>query len=121
LRGDLRVLLSFLAYAGAQSQDNADGAYAAAAERAPVDNLEPVLARDQLQLKDLDQALSRLAALKPRFRKGLVEACAAAIVHDQRIRPAEGELLRAVCDALDCPMPPLLPGQFKFMAGGMTD
>jgi Zn-dependent protease with chaperone function len=121
LRRDIRVLLSFLAYAGAQSQDNADGAYAAAAERAPVDNLEPVLARDQLQLKDLDQSLSRLAALKPRFRKGLVEACAAAIVHDQRIRPAEGELLRAVCDALDCPMPPLLPGQFKFMAGGMTD
>ena len=77
-----------------------------------------VLAKNELQLKRLDKALSRLAALKPRFRKGLVEACAEAIIHDRRIRPVEGELLRAVCDALDCPMPPLLPGQFRFMEDG---
>jgi hypothetical protein len=27
------------------------------------------------------------------------------------VNVAEAELLRAVCDMLDCPMPPLLPGQ----------
>ncbi len=115
LREDIRVLLSFLAYAGAQSQAIADANFAAAARRAPMDALDDILAKSELQLKRLDKALSRLAALKPRFRKGLVEACAAAITNDRRIRPVEGELLRAVCDALDCPMPPLLPGQFRFM------
>ncbi len=115
LRGDTRVLLSFLAYAGAGAQAAADAAFAAAARHAPMDGLERILAKNELQLKRLDQALTRLASLKPRFRKGLVEACAAAVTHDQRIRPVEGELLRAICDSLDCPMPPLLPGQFRFM------
>jgi hypothetical protein len=27
------------------------------------------------------------------------------------VTPDEGELMRAIADALGCPMPPLLPGQ----------
>jgi hypothetical protein len=41
----------------------------------------------------------------------LVDACAAAICADAAVDVAEAELLRAICDMLDCPMPPLLPGQ----------
>ncbi len=115
LRDDIQVLLSFLAYTGSGSETKANAAFQAAAQRSPVDALAPLLDKKELQLKRLDKALSRLSTLKPRFRKQLVEACAESIIHDQRIRPAEGELLRAICSALDCPMPPLLPGQFRFM------
>ena len=38
-------------------------------------------------------------------------AAAAAICADSEVRVEEAELLRGICDMLDCPMPPLLPGQ----------
>jgi hypothetical protein len=41
----------------------------------------------------------------------LVDASAAAICADAEVRVEEAELLRGICDMLDCPMPPLLPGQ----------
>jgi len=33
------------------------------------------------------------------------------VSHDDQVTLREGELLRAIADALDCPMPPFLPGQ----------
>ena len=36
---------------------------------------------------------------------------ASGLVADAAVSVEEAELLRAVCDMLDCPMPPLLPGQ----------
>ena len=41
-------------------------------------------------------------------KQRLLLACAHTVSHDNQIRPEEGELLRAVSDALGCPMPPLL-------------
>jgi hypothetical protein len=41
----------------------------------------------------------------------LIDACAASISADAEVSIGEAELLRAICDMLDCPMPPLLPGQ----------
>ena len=38
-----------------------------------------------------------------------LDACAGCIAADGRATVEEGELLRAVADSLDCPMPPLLP------------
>jgi uncharacterized tellurite resistance protein B-like protein len=38
----------------------------------------------------------------------LVKACAACVLADKKIEPIEAELLRAIADTLDCPMPPLL-------------
>ena len=47
----------------------------------------------------------------PKLRAKLVDACAACICADMSVSVEEGELLRAICDMLNCPMPPLLPGQ----------
>jgi hypothetical protein len=41
----------------------------------------------------------------------LLMACAACIAADRTVTQSEGEMLRAIADALGCPMPPLLPGQ----------
>ena len=38
----------------------------------------------------------------------LLKAMARCIEHDGRISASEAELMRAVADTLDCPMPPLL-------------
>ena len=51
-----------------------------------------------------------LALVVDKKRRNLVEACAATICADREVTVAEAELLRGICDMLDCPMPPLLPG-----------
>ena len=62
-------------------------------------------------LQKLNTALVELAQAAPKQRQRLVDACAACICADGKVRVGEAELLRAICDMLDCPMPPLLPGQ----------
>ena len=55
--------------------------------------------------------LRELAQTAPQLRARLVDACAACICADLSVGVEEAELLRAICDMLNCPMPPLLPGQ----------
>jgi hypothetical protein len=53
----------------------------------------------------MDKALDRLAGTTPLLKQKLVAACAAAIHCDGTITTDEGDALRAVADALDCPLP----------------
>ncbi len=109
LKSDTARLLGLLARAGGTSTAAAADAFAASTAIAPLDgpwDMESVTAA--LNVRELDRTLADLAATKPEFRKKLVEACATAIMHDGKVTPAEAELLRAVCQALDCPTPPLL-------------
>jgi hypothetical protein len=57
----------------------------------------------------LDQALPRLDRLEPAAKALLLEALLATLHHDGRITAQESELLRAVCAAVHCPLPPFLP------------
>ena len=56
----------------------------------------------------LDRALKRLDLLVPAAKEQLVEALVKTIAHDQRLTVEEAELLRAICAALHCPLPPLV-------------
>ena len=73
---------------------------------------EPLsLAERPVDHRALDQALERLTALKPQAKHYLLQACAAAILADEKVVPAELEVLRAIGAVLDCPIPPLqIPG-----------
>jgi len=55
----------------------------------------------------LDASLQQLRQLKPQAKRDLLQACAAAILLDANVSPAELEVLRAIGAALDCPIPPL--------------
>lgn len=105
------LVLSALAHVG-QSDDNG----AVRAFKAGVDALGWPGASLELQgpnsvgLKAIDDALNRLAEASPPLKKQVLAGCAACIGADGQITLEESELLRAVSDALDCPMPPLLAG-----------
>ena len=45
------------------------------------------------------------------LKRSLLQACAACVSHDNQVTVQEGELLRAISDALGCPMPPLIAGE----------
>ena len=60
-----------------------------------------------IDLEQLDSALDRLAQAAPPIKERIVAAACAVIAADKAVRLPEIELLRAVCAALDCPMPPV--------------
>ncbi len=62
-------------------------------------------------LPQLQKALSTLSTVAAKQRQHLVEACAELICYDRDVSIKEAELFRGICDMLECPMPPLLPGQ----------
>jgi len=102
------VLLSTLAHADSRGQDAA-AAVARGAAKLPNVAVE-LLPPEECGLEPLSQALDDLSHVADKKRKHVVAACAACICADREVTVAEAELLRGVCDMLDCPMPPLLPG-----------
>ena len=104
-----QVLLSALARAG--HADSAEAAASCAAglavlgQDAAIDS--SLLAPAASGLQALDAAVSRLRRLAPRARERLLDALVACVQRDGHVGLEEGELLRAVCAVLDCPVPPL--------------
>jgi uncharacterized tellurite resistance protein B-like protein len=56
----------------------------------------------------MDTALERLSQAAPQIKKNVINACAQTVAADGVIQEREAELIRAIADALDCPVPPFL-------------
>jgi Zn-dependent protease with chaperone function len=101
---EISLILTLLAHAGHRESELARAAFAAASDKMGLGIDEP-LDRAELGLDSLDRALSRLQQATPAIKEQLIRACATSILHDGRITSREIELLRAVADTLDCPIP----------------
>jgi Zn-dependent protease with chaperone function len=64
--------------------------------------------RGRVDVRQVSSAFAKLRRLAPAEKGRLVAACAEVTAADGEVRLAEHELLRAVCSALDCPMPQAL-------------
>jgi hypothetical protein len=69
--------------------------------------------REECSLVEFDAALRTLNQSPPAIKRRIVVACAACIRADQQVTVREAELLRAICDTLDCPLPRLVWGKRK--------
>ncbi len=107
LEKETGILLSVMAHAGHPDQSNIEAAFVAAANTLGLKELQ-LVEKDKITLSDLDQSLQKLVQLKPLVKPQLLKACAASVLHDQKISIVEIELLRAVSDVLECPMPPIV-------------
>ena len=67
--------------------------------------------REECSLAGFDAALQTLNQSVPAIKRRIVVACTACILADQQVTVREAELLRAICDTLDCPLPPLVVGE----------
>jgi len=56
----------------------------------------------------VDAALARLNQGAAQVKKMVLNACAVTVAADGVIQENEAELLRAIADTLDCPIPPLI-------------
>lgn len=107
VRSEVATLLCVVAQAGHGDADTARRAYLAGMQR--------VLPRDHLPYQPradgvlaLDAVWEPLDALDPMAKQLLVEGLTATIAHDGRVAVPEAELLRTICGALHCPLPPML-------------
>ena len=110
LARDCGVLLSATAYAGQENATELAAAFAKGAEhlgRAAHCDI-PLLPPDDCDLSNMDAALERLSQAVPQIKKDLLGACAQTVAADGVIQQGEAELLRALADALDCPVPPFV-------------
>ena len=107
---DCAVVLSALANVGNGDAAEIQKAFEQGAPylRAP-DGDWGLLPREQCGVTQIDAALDRLAQAVPIIKKNLIEACIHTVGADGVMMEAEAELLRAVADTLDCPMPPFVP------------
>ncbi|MGH7982441.1 MAG: M48 family metallopeptidase [Candidatus Udaeobacter sp.] len=110
LAHDCSVLLSATAYAGQETATELSAAFAKGAEwlgQAAHCKI-PLLPPDECDLSNMDAALERLSQAVPQIKKNLLGACAQTVAADGVIQQGEAELLRAIADALDCPIPPFV-------------
>ncbi len=113
LAPDCGVLLSATAYAG---QEDATDAYAAFGQGAGFLSRAarceiPLLPPDECDLSRVDVALARLSQAVPQIKKNVLNACVQTVAADGVIQEGEAELLRAIADTLDCPVPPFVQPQ----------
>lgn len=110
LAPDCSVVLSALANISSSDANEIQKAFAAGAPylRVPDDVSLQLLSPGQCDVKQIDAALNRIVLAAPIIKKNLIEACVHVVGADGVILETEAELLRAVADTLDCPMPPLM-------------
>ncbi|HSY43041.1 MAG TPA: hypothetical protein VK811_03970, partial [Candidatus Acidoferrum sp.] len=110
LAPDCSVILSALADISSNDANAVQKAFDAGVPylRAPDDSDLQRLPREQCGVNQIDASLNRLAMAAPVIKKNLLDACIHIVGADGVILETEAELLRAVADTLDCPMPPFV-------------
>ena len=104
------LLLSALAHIGAENETEARTAFAngAAFLDLPTSTPPQFMPRTEWDLSKVDAALTRLACCPDAAIRNLLMACGKTVVADEQVTAREAELLRAIADSLDCPMPPFV-------------
>ncbi len=106
---DARVLIATLARAGSRDETEAERAFRHGAQTLQLKGPEAsILPASECTLAAVDRALNRYDAAKPALKRDLMLASAATVMADDTVTDREAELLRAIGDALDCPVPPFV-------------
>lgn len=104
---EIRILLTLMARSGVHGAQRSEEAFSRSMRS--FTNVELAQADEAYcKLESMEGVLAKLSGLSPLLKGSLISACADCVLHDGKIRLQEAELLRAVAEALDCPMPPLI-------------
>ena len=106
---EVRVLLSIMASLGHEDPVAARNAYDAGMHRL-LGSQWPDYAPREPWAEAADRALEILDRVAMSGKRQLIEALVTTLSHDGRVTVEEGEILRAICETIHCPLPPLLAG-----------
>jgi Zn-dependent protease with chaperone function len=103
---EVAVVMSALAYQGKGDMEKATQRYAAGAKS--LKHSSSLLSKTECRVSELDKALNKLVLASPAVKKLVIDAAAHTVFSDNNVTAREAELLRAVADAMNCPLPPLM-------------
>jgi len=103
------ILLSILAHVGHEEAARKEAAFRTGAQALNLTEPDAFLMdMAECNLPQVDAALTRLNLAAPSIKRGVLNACALVVAADGLIQEKEAELLRAIADTLDCPIPPFI-------------
>ena len=106
---DARVLIATLARVGSRTEEEAERAFRHGAQALQLkESAGAFLPSGACTLASVEQALQRYDAAAPTLKREVMLACAATVMADDNVTDHEAELIRAIGDALDCPVPPFV-------------
>ena len=106
---DCALLLSCLAHLGHNESETRVAAFQAGGRIfAPKADSFALLPLAECNLAQVDAALDRLATASDSIKHTILESCATTVASDGLLHEGEIELLRAIGDTLDCPIPPFV-------------
>ena len=103
------ILLSSLAHVGQEDAKEVERAFLEGCKQLNISNRDfALVSQEACGLDAIDTALNRLKEVTIGIRKNVVFACSTTILADENVAIREAELLRAIADVLDCPIPPFV-------------
>lgn len=109
LLADVATLLSGVALAGHADPEARRQAFANGVRELLVKPSSYLMApAETCDLVAIGNALDRIAEASPGVKRTVLAATAHCAAHDDLILPQEYELVRAIAESLDCPMPPVM-------------
>jgi len=112
LTEDACRLMACIAYWGADRIDEATRAYDAGVAKMGLDPVA-IIGANECGLDMVDQAIARIKQSSPFVKKLVIEGCVECVALDGKVTIDEAELVRAIADGLDCPVPPLMAGALQ--------
>jgi len=100
---EIAIVVSLLIHAGRGRPDTFDGAM----RRLGLSG-QTLRQPAQLDMALVQAALQELELLAPLAKPAFIKACLAVVMMDDSLSIVEAELMRAICAALDTPLPPIL-------------
>ena len=104
LMQEANLLVSTISEIGAGNEAEAIAAYEAATEGWP----SRYRRKGTTSLNELDDVLERFDRASPMVKKELLIRCGKAAMRDGDLSNREAEMLRAIADAIGCPVPPFV-------------
>ncbi|HIA72091.1 MAG TPA: hypothetical protein EYO01_05290 [Phycisphaerales bacterium] len=104
LRDSASLVLAMLAYYGTTERKDAELAYKSGAESCSLKQLK-IPEMSSCTIENLNNAMKKLQKLRFTERERFLLACERVVVHDEQITTTEAEVIRAIGDLLDCPIP----------------
>ena len=110
LTSETEVLLSTLAFLGSKEESKAVSAFQKGAKdiEDSIGGRLTVKEGNECGLQQIDEALDKFEKAAPLVKKRLIHACGKTVMADNKIVSDEAELLRAIADAIGCPIPPFV-------------
>ena len=111
VKQDIDNVLSCLAFVGHDDLNTATMAFDDGRDRLPKKVRDDVefRGRSEWSFEVVGQSLERLSQASPKIKQAVIDACAYCVMGDGRVVIDEIEMLRAICETLDVPLPPFIP------------